>query len=141
MFETINGLFGPFKALGGLGHWFVRLPWGAVFLYHGITKFMGENGINGFAGYLSEGMGAAALPVAILVAVGETLAGFGAIAGGVGKGAINEAATRLAGLAATIIMIGAILMVHLGDGWAGMEFQVLLLGVAVFFMVRGNDWH
>ena len=141
MFATINGLFGPVKALSGLAPWLIRLPWGAVFLYHGVTKFTGESGIDGFAGMLSQGFGAAGYPMAVAVAVAEILAGFGMIAGGLGKAAIHEAATRLAGLAATIVMIGALVIVRLPSdgGWRGMEFDVLLLGVALYFMIRGND--
>ncbi len=140
MFGMINGLFGPLKMLDGLAHWFIRLPFAGVFLYHGVTKFTG--GIDGFAGMLSD-MGAMAMPVAILVAAGETLAGIGVIVGGLGKGDMNEAATRLAGLAAFPIMLGAIFMVHLPNGWnvmqGGMEFQVVLAGIALFYMIRGND--
>lgn len=141
MFGTINSFFGICSPFRGIAHWLVRLPWGAVMLYHGTTKFTG--GIDGFAGMLSQGFGSAGYPMAVAVACAEILAGFGVIAGGLGKAQIHEAATRLAGLAATIVMIGALVIVRLpGDGgWRGMEFDVLLLGIAIFLMIRGNDWN
>lgn len=140
MFGTISNMLGFSSGFTGLSGWFIRLPFAGVFLYHGITKFTG--GIEGFAGMLS-GFGALAMPIAILVAVGEVLAGIGAIAGGISKDDFGNAVTKLAGLAAIPIMLGAIFLVHLPNGWnvmdGGMEFQVCLLGVALFMFVRGKD--
>lgn len=140
MFGSISGLFGVLKPLEPLSGWFIRLPFAGVFLYHGLSKFMG--GIEGFAGMLSD-MGAMAMPVAIMVAAAEVLAGVGAIVGGLSKGHMGDAVTRLAGLAALPVMLGAIFMVHLPNGWnvmeGGMEFQVLLAGVAIYFMLKGSD--
>ena len=140
MFKTINGFFGICAPLQPISGWFIRLPWAGVFLYHGVTKFTG--GIDGFAGMLSD-MGGAAYPVAVIVAVAEILAGVGAIVGGFGKDDFGNAVTKLAGLAAFPIMLGAIFMVHWPNGWnamaGGMEFQVLLLGVAIYFMIKGSD--
>jgi len=140
MFKTINGFFGicrPFQPISG---WFIRLPFAATFLYHGITKF--TNGIDGFAGMMGD-FGAAAMPIAILVAVAEVLAGVGAIVGGFAKGDTGDAITKLAGLAAFPVMLGAIFLVHLPHGWnvmsGGMEFQVMMLGIAIYYMLKGND--
>lgn len=138
MFKSINNFFeicGPFRPLSG---WFIRLPWGATFLYHGVTKF--TNGIDGFAGMLS-GFGAAAYPLAVLVAIAEVLAGLGAIVGGFTKDDFGDAVTKLAGLAAFPVMIGALVLVRFpGDGgWRGMEFDVLLLGVAIYLILKGKD--
>jgi uncharacterized membrane protein YphA (DoxX/SURF4 family) len=139
MFASINKAFGALAPLNGIARWFVFLPWSAVFLYHGVTKF--TNGIDGFAGMLS-GFGGMAYPIAVLVALGEVLAGIGALVGAFSKSEMGDAATRLAGLAGFPIMLGAIFMVHLPNGWnvmqGGMEFQVLLLGVAIYMMIRGN---
>jgi putative oxidoreductase len=54
---------------------------------------------------------------------------------------------RLAGLAAAPVLIGAIVMVH-APRWSfvpteshplgGMEFQVALLGIALFFLLTGG---
>ncbi len=75
---------------------------------------------------------------------------FAEVAGGVGiiAGAFtNDLITRLAGLAIAPVMLGAIFMVHWGrwnfvsaEGFpmGGMEFQVVLLLTALFFLVMGN---
>ena len=58
-------------------------------------------------------------------------------------------ATRIAGLLMAVPMVGAIGMVHAQNGWnsvnmspdmpgKGMEFQVLILAIALFFAVKGN---
>ena len=38
-----------------------------------------------------------------------------------------------------IVMCGAILVVHLHDGWRGMEWQVLILSVCLLFTFKGNN--
>jgi len=116
--------------------WFLRVPFAAVFLFHGIGKLM------------MPGMSAdmLRLPVSLVLMVGiaEVLAGIGAIVGGLQNVAKRELITRLSGLAATPVLLGAITMVH-WPRWSfvateshpmgGMEFQVVLLGVALFFLL------
>ena len=56
--------------------------------------------------------------------------------------------TRLAALATIPVLIGAIVLVHWGQ-WSfvatethpmgGMEFQVVLLLMALYFVIRGNE--
>ncbi len=117
-------------------HWLVRAAFGAVFIYHGITKFPAAAG-------LSEMMG---LPVAMIYLLGavELTGGLLAIAGGFGSAWL----TRLSGLLVIPVMLGAIAMVHWprwsftateGFPMGGMEFQVLLTTVAAYFVVRGNE--
>jgi putative oxidoreductase len=137
MFKTINGVFGILAPLKPISGWFVRLPWAAVFLYHGSMKFMG--GLEGFSGMLEGTFGSLAMPVAFLVALAEVLAGIGAIVGGFSKNDFGDAVTRLAGLAAFPVMIGALVMVRLGGPWSAMELDVLLLGVAIYLMIKGKD--
>ncbi len=86
------------------------------------------------------------LPVALVIAVGlaEVLAGIGAIAGGVSTLPKADLITRLSGLAAAPVLLGAIAMVHF-PRWSfvateshpmgGMEFQVVLLGLALYFLL------
>lgn len=60
----------------------------------------------------------------------------------------QEWATRIAGLIFTVIMIGAIAMVHAQHGWnslnmgnsegKGMEFQVLIIAVSLLYAIKGN---
>ncbi len=77
------------------------------------------------------------IPMVWAVALAEIAAGAALIAGAFGK----EALTRLGGL--IVIMIGAIGMVHFKNGWnvmnGGMEFQVLMLAVGLYFTARGNE--
>ena len=64
------------------------------------------------------------------------------------RGALGDLATRLSGVAIVPVMLGAIAMVHWGQ-WSfvaseshpmgGMEFQVVLLLMGVYFALRGND--
>jgi len=146
MFEKISGLFGVLKPLEALSSLLIRVPFAAIFLYHGIFKFV--SGIEIFAANLS-GAGAFSMPLAVLVAIAEILAGTGVLIGAFKKDALGDTATRLAGIAAAPVLIGAIVMYHWGR-WSfvpqpplhpigGMEFQVLLLCLAAYFMIKGND--
>lgn len=116
-------------------HWAPRIALASVFLYHGLTKFPALSGI-------AEMMG---LPVAVLalVALAETAGGALIVLGAFTK----DIVTRLGGLLLLPPMLGAIGMVHWGrwaftpaDGYpmGGMEFQVTLVLVAIFFILRGN---
>ena len=111
-------------------HWAMRLSLAATFLYHGIGKFP--------VAAFSEAMGMP-VPMVWAVAIAEIIAGAALIVGAFGK----EILTRLAGLIVIVIMIGAIGMVHFKNGWnvmnGGMEFQVLMLAVGLYFVVRGNE--
>ena len=127
-----------FTALDGLkshAHWLLRLCLASVFIFHGSMKFMN---LEGFA----QMMGLSA-PIAFLVAFAEVAGGIGIIVGGLSSDLI----TRLAGLAIAPVMLGAIFMVHWGrwnfmpaEGFpaGGMEFQVVLLLIAAYFVVVGN---
>ena len=123
-------------------HWLLRAAFAGVFAFHGVTKFA-LMGIGGFAGMMG-------LPwsVALLVALAEVLAGVGILAGGALRGGAGDLVTRLSGLAALPVLLGAIVLVHWGR-WSftpseahpmgGMEFQVVLLLLAAFFAIRGNE--
>lgn len=118
-------------------HWLLRLALASVFLYHGLTKFP-------MLGMLADMMG---MPVAMvgMLAVVETAAGILILVGGVGP----AWATRTAGAIVIVVMLGAISMVHWPHGWnsvnmgmgnegRGMQFQVTLLLIALFFVIVGN---
>ena len=111
-------------------HWALRLSLAATFLYHGIGKFP--------VAAFSEAMG---MPVMMvwMVAIAEIIAGVALIVGAFGK----EMLTRLAGFIVIVIMIGAIGMVHFKNGWnvmnGGMEFQVMMLALGLYFATRGNE--
>ncbi len=120
------------KSLSPYAHWLLRLAVAAVFLYHGPTKFVGEPamGMSPFIWYLVGAM--------------ETLGALLLLYGGFGA----DWATRLGGLLLIPVMLGAIFMVHWGQ-WSfvpseshpmgGMEFQVTLLAISLYFLIRGNE--
>ncbi len=117
-------------------HWLLRIALASVFLFHGLGKVPN---IAGFAEMMD-------LPhvVAMLVTFAEVAAGIGIIVGGFGR----ELITRLATLAMIPVLIGAIVLVH-GPRWSftpaegfpmgGMEFQVVLLLGALYFLIVGNS--
>ena len=83
------------------------------------------------------------MPVAALVTFAELAGGVGIIVGAF----TNDLITRLAALAIVPVMLGAIFMVHWGQ-WnfvaseshpmGGIEFQAVLLLIALYFLVTGN---
>ncbi len=139
---TVSPDTGVAAALANNAHWLLRAGLASVFLFHGLQKFL-VMGIAGFAGMMGL-----PLAVAFLVAAAEVLAGAGILAGSAVRGPIGDLATRLSGLAIAPVMLGAIAMVHWGQ-WSfaaseshpmgGMEFQVVLLLMGLYFALRGND--
>jgi putative oxidoreductase len=117
-------------------HWLPRIAFASVLLFHGVDKLVN---VAGFAQMMSL-----PLTAAWLVTFAEIAAGLGVLAGPVlGRDWI----TRLAGVAAMPVLIGAIAMVHWGQ-WSfvpseshpmgGMEFQAVLLVLALWFTAVGN---
>lgn len=116
--------------------WFVRVPFAITFVGHGVGKLA-------MPAASAQMLNLPELLV-VLVGIGEVLAGLGAVAGGIASFPRRELIDRLAGLVATPILLGAIIMVH-WPRWSfvaseshplgGMEFQVLLLGVALVLLV------
>jgi putative oxidoreductase len=93
---------------------------------------------------LSDMMGMPTIMIGLLATM-ETAAGILILFGGVGP----AWASRTAGAIITVVMLGAIGMVHFPNGWnsvnmgmgnegRGMEFQVTLLTIALFFVIVGN---
>ncbi len=140
-------MFDALDSLKPHAHWLLRVGLASVFLYHGIGKVMDLGGFSQMMGLPT--------PVAALVTFAELAGGAGIIVGafyaqipGLPRTPImNDLITRLAGLAIAPVMLGAIVMVH-GPRWSftpaegfpmgGMEFQVVLLFTALFFLVMGN---
>ena len=116
-------------------HWLLRIALASVFLFHGFGKVPNIGGFGEMVGipYI----------VAALVTFAEVAGGIGIIVGGFGR----ELITRLAAIAMIPVLIGAIVLVH-GPRWSftpaegfpmgGMEFQVVLLLVALYFLIVGN---
>jgi putative oxidoreductase len=128
-------MFNVLDPLKPHAHWLLRIGFAGVFLFHGIGKIMAFGGFSQMMGLST--------PVAALVTLAEVAAGVGIIVGAF----TNDLITRLAGLAVVPVLLGAIFMVHWGrwnftpaEGFpmGGMEFQVVLLLMALFFLVMGN---
>jgi putative oxidoreductase len=128
-------MFDALDSLKPHAHWLLRIGLASVFIFHGIGKAMA---LGGFA----QMMG---LPTAVaaLVTLAELAGGVGIIVGAF----TNDLITRLAGLAIAPVVLGAIFMVHWGrwnfapaEGYpmGGMEFQVVVLLTALYFLVMGN---
>ena len=81
------------------------------------------------------------IPMALILLVGlfEVIGGLLVLWGAFGP----DWATRLGGFLIAPVMLGAIFMVHMKNGWdmmkGGMEFQALLLVVALLFVLKGNS--
>ena len=104
-------------------HWLLRLPIALTFVLHGYPKLGSSVADLGYVGYL---VGPFELFGAILIILGPF---------------VNEILTRIGSAMIAIIMAGAIYM-HLikwNDGWLDIEWQVLLLCVSVYFLVKGDS--
>ncbi len=128
-------MFDALDSLKPHAHWLLRISLAGVFIFHGIGKVMNLGGFSEMLGLSTA--------VVTLVAFAELAGGVGIIIGAFTKDLI----TRLAGLALTPVLLGAIFMVHWGrwnftpaEGFpmGGMEFQVVLLLMALYFLVMGN---
>ena len=117
----------------------LRVVLGVVFFAHGAQKMLGWFGGFGFHNTMGSfthlGMPA---PVALLIICTEFFGGLGLIAG---------LLTRIASLGVAGLMIGAIFMVHLPNGFfmnwmgnqkgEGIEYHLLALAMAAALLLRG----
>ncbi len=122
--------------LSPFAHWFLRVALGSVFLYHGISKFPQ---LNQLASMMQ-------MPVAMIfvLAMMETVGALLVVLGGF----LKDWMTRIGALLLIPVMLGAIFMVHwpLWNNFArteshpmgGMEFQVTLLMIQLYLLVKGN---
>ena len=102
-------------------HWLIRITLAITFIVHGYPK-LGGNLDMGFIGYL--------------VGPFEVIGGLLLVLGPIVK---NDNITRIGALLISIIMLGAIFLVHFNDGWKGMEWQILILTTCLLFVAKGND--
>jgi len=120
--------------------WLVRIPFAIVFAGHGFGKLAMPTA--------SAEMLNLPLALVLVVGIAELLAGIGAVVAGVEKAPHRLLVDRLTGLAAAPVLIGAIALVH-WPRWSfvaseshplgGMEFQVVLLGIALFLLVGAGQ--
>jgi len=122
------------------GMFIVRLTLGLVMFPHGAQKLLGWFGGGGFAATLKgmTGMGLPAAVVILVIAV-EFLGSLSLIFGFLG---------RVSALGFLGLMLGAIFMVHLPNGFfmnwmgsqkgEGIEYHILVIGIALAILVKGS---
>jgi putative oxidoreductase len=123
-----------------VGMLIVRLALGIVMFPHGAQKMLGWFGGQGFSATV-KGMSSMGLPAAlvILVILCEFFGSLSLITGFLG---------RLGALGILAVMVGAILTVHLPNGFfmnwmgnqkgEGYEYHLLAIGIALAVMVKGS---
>jgi putative oxidoreductase len=118
----------------------LRVVLGTVFFAHGAQKMLGWFGGFGFHGTMGffTNMGMPA-PLAFLIICTEFFGGLGLIVG---------LLTRIASFGIACLMVGAIFMVHLQNGFfmnwmgnqkgEGFEYHLLVLAMAAALLLRGG---
>jgi putative oxidoreductase len=124
-----------------VGMLIVRLTLGLVMFPHGAQKLLGWFGGNGFAGTMQFFTSQLSLPpaVALLVILAEFFGSIALISGFLG---------RVGAFGILCVMLGAIFMVHLPNGFfmnwygnqkgEGYEYHLLAIGMALAIMVKGS---
>lgn len=119
----------------------LRLALAIMILPHGFQKIFGWFGGHGFKGTMGYMTGTAGLPsiIAFLVIIGEPLGGLMLVLG---------VATRLGALWVGAVMLGALLTVHIKNGFfmnwhgtnkgEGYEFFILAIGIAIAIILNGG---
>ena len=118
----------------------LRITLGCVMFPHGAQKLLGWYGGGGFSGtmgFFTEQMGMPAL-IAFLIIIGESFGSVGLLIGFL---------TRFTAASLGIIMLGAISLVHLPNGffmnWSGQqagegyEYHLLVIGICLALMITG----
>jgi putative oxidoreductase len=119
----------------------VRFALGVVIFAHGAQKalgWFGGAGAAGTVGFFEQAFGVPAV-LAVLVIAAEFLGGLGLIVGALG---------RVAAVGVIAVMLGAIGLVHLPNGffmdWSGQqagqgfEFHILVIAMAAAVLLRGS---
>lgn len=119
----------------------LRVVLGGVIFAHGAQKLLGWFGGNGFDGTMGFFTNVMHLPwiVAFLVIIGESIGSLALIAG---------LLTRFTAASFIVIMLGAIMTVHLPQGFfmnwfgqqtgEGFEFHLLVIGMSLALLVSGG---
>ena len=129
-----------FRTSDDIGAFVARITLGVVMLPHGLQKLLGLFGGAGYSGtvefFVSGGIPAF---IAILIIIGESFGAIGLIAGFL---------SRLAALGITAIMLGAIVTVHLQNGFfmnwegtaagEGFEYHLLAVGLGLIVLIKGG---
>ena len=119
----------------------LRLTLGLVMLPHGLQKlfgWFGGFGFEGTMGFFTQQMGMPWL-IALLVIIGESFGSLALLAG---------LFTRFSAASLAVIMLGAVALVHLPQGFfmnwfgqqqgEGYEYHLLVIGIAAALVVSGG---
>ncbi len=118
----------------------LRLTLGFVMFPHGAQKLLGWYGGFGFSGTMGFFTETMHLPwlIAFLIIIGEVFGSLGLLVGFL---------TRFSAASIGVIMMGAITMVHLPNGFfmnwfgkqagEGYEYHLLVIGIAVALLITG----
>lgn len=119
----------------------LRLTLGLVMFPHGAQKLLGwfgGFGFDGTMGYFTQKMGVPWL-IALLIIIGESFGSVALLAGFL---------TRFTAASLAVIMLGAIALVHLPNGFfmnwfgqqqgEGYEYHLLVIGIAAALLVTGG---
>ncbi len=129
-----------FRTSDDIGAFIARIALGVVILPHGLQKLLGLFGGAGFSGTVEFFVGSG-LPafIAVLIIIGESFGSLGLIFGFL---------SRLAALGIIIIMLGAIITVHIKNGffmnWSGsgpgegFEYHLLAIGLGLVVLFKGG---
>ena len=122
-------------------YWVPRVILGCVMLPHGAQKLFGWFGGFGFTNTMTYFTQTTGLPwiIAFLIVMGESLGSLGLILGFF---------TRLSALGLICIMVGAIITVHIPNGFfmnwfgkqagEGFEYHLLVIGMSIPLVISGG---
>ena len=130
-----------FQTNDKFSYWVPRVILGCVMFPHGAQKLFGWFGGFGFTNTMTYFTQTAGLPwiIAFLIVMGESLGSLGLILGFF---------TRLSALGLICIMVGAIITVHIPNGFfmnwfgkqagEGFEYHLLVIGISIPLLISGG---
>ena len=130
-----------FQTNDKFSYWVPRVILGCVMLPHGAQKLFGWFGGFGFTNTMTYFTQTTGLPwiIAFLIVMGESLGSLGLILGFF---------TRLSALGLICIMVGAIITVHIPNGFfmnwfgkqagEGFEYHLLVIGMSIPLVISGG---
>ena len=130
-----------FQTNDNFSYWVPRVMLGCVMFPHGAQKLLGWFGGFGFTNTMSYFTQTVGLPwaIAFLVIIGESLGSVGLILGFF---------TRLSAFGLICIMLGAIITVHIPNGFfmnwfgkqagEGFEYHLLVIGISIPLLINGG---
>ena len=130
-----------FQTNDNFSYWVPRVVLGCVMFPHGAQKLLGWFGGFGFTNSMTYFTQTAGLPwvIAFLIIMGESFGSLGLILGFF---------TRLSAFGLICIMLGAIITVHIPNGFfmnwfgkqagEGFEYHLLVIGISIPLLISGG---